>query len=213
MQGESTPEARESDGLMKQKTIAIVTPVFDDWAAFGILLEQLGALPELGQYELLLIAVDDASSEVPNVADLLARKGCIGDMRIIRLACNLGHQRAIAVGMVAANKIADIDAVVVMDSDGEDMPRDVPRLIGVWNNQPDRIVVAKRGVRTEGLLFRTFYSMYKILFSILTGQTINFGNFSVLPRRAVEALVHTPAMWNNMAAAISRSRRGVMMNS
>jgi hypothetical protein len=45
-----------------------------------------------------------------------------------------------------------------------------------------------------------------LIFRILSGQSINFGNFSLLPRPAVEALTHNPAIWNNLAAAISRSR-------
>ncbi len=55
-------------------------------------------------------------------------------------------------------------------------------------------------------MFRTFYSIYKFIFSLLTGQTINFGNFSVIPRKSVEALVHNPSVWNNLAATIAKSR-------
>ena len=188
-----------------RKSIVIVTPIFNDWVAFAMVLKQLGALPELGQYELRLIIIDDSSSEMANLADLMNSKGSIIDVQIIRLACNLGHQRAIAVGLVAACKIANADAVVVMDSDGEDLPTDVPRLIKVWREHPEQIVVAKRRRRTEGSIFRICYSFYKVIFWILTAETIDFGNFSILPRHAVEALIHDPAIWNNMAAAISKS--------
>jgi polyisoprenyl-phosphate glycosyltransferase len=184
----------------------IVTPVFNDWTAFCRLLDQLGELPEFSQDELRVIAVDDASSETTSISEFLARKGTIIDVQIIRLACNLGHQRAIAVGLVAASKMHDVDAVVVMDSDGEDMPGDVPRLIAAWREQPDSIVVAQRGSRADSPMFKTFYVVYKFTFRVLTGQTIDFGNFSVIPRRSVEALVHTPSVWNNIAATISRSR-------
>lgn len=190
----------------QRKKIVIVTPVFNDWVAFGRVLEKLGALPELGQYELQVIAVDDCSSETPEDDDEWAKKGTITDVQIIRLACNLGHQRAIAVGLVAALEVEDMGAVVVMDSDGEDLPSDVPRLIAAWTEQPNSIIVAKRGLRKEGPMFRIFYLFYKMIFRLLTGQTINFGNFSLLPSRAVEALTHNSAIWNNLGAAVSRSR-------
>jgi hypothetical protein len=180
--------------------------VFNDWQAFGELLEQLGQQVALGDHDILVIAVDDCSSEQADTAGLIARKGTVVDIRVIRLACNLGHQRAIAVGLVAASKVSDIDAVVVMDSDGEDQPDAVPRLIAAWDKQPGRIVVARRGQRSETFMFRLFYSIYKRVFKTMTGEPISFGNFSLVPRQALQALVHNPAIWNNLAAAIARSR-------
>jgi len=183
-----------------------VLPVFNDWEAFAQLLTQLGEQADLGKNDLYVFAVDDGSSEPPDTAALIARKGMLSDLRIIRLACNLGHQRAIAVGLVTASKISDMDAVVVMDSDGEDQPRAVSKLIATWEKQPSYIVVARRGRRSQNLTFRLFYSIYKRIFRILTGESISFGNFCLLPQRALNALVHNPAIWNNLAAAIVRSR-------
>jgi polyisoprenyl-phosphate glycosyltransferase len=48
--------------------------------------------------------------------------------------------------------------------------------------------------------------VYKFMFRILTGRSISFGNFSLLPLWAVRRLVHMPDLWNNLAAAIMRSR-------
>jgi hypothetical protein len=203
-----TSRAEKEDNMMvdrHRKKIAIVTPVFNDWEAFGRLLVQLGEQPELGNHDVYVFAVDDGSSELADNAALMARKGILLDIRVIRLACNLGHQRAIAVGLVAASKVSDMDAVVVMDSDGEDQPEAVPRLIAAWDKQPGRIVVARRGQRSERFMFRLFYSIYKLIFRTMTGQPIRFGNFSLVPRQALQALVHNPAIWNNLAAAIARS--------
>jgi hypothetical protein len=41
---------------------------------------------------------------------------------------------------------------------------------------------------------------------VLTGERISFGNFAILPRRAVQALIYNPAIWNNLAVSITRSR-------
>jgi hypothetical protein len=41
---------------------------------------------------------------------------------------------------------------------------------------------------------------------LLTGRRISFGNFSLLPIAAVRRLVHMPELWNNLPAAIMRSR-------
>ncbi len=184
----------------------IVSPVLDDWEAYGALVERIGALEALHPYDIELIVVDDYSRTAPDIEALNARKGQLKSLTVIRLACNLGALRAIAAGLVAANKIADMDAVIVMDADGEDRPEDVVRLIDKWAEQPRRIVVAKRAERSEGAVFKLFYSIYKLLFRLLTGQTITFGSFSILPQAAVHALIHSSAIWNNLPAAIIRSR-------
>jgi len=54
--------------------------------------------------------------------------------------------------------------------------------------------------------FRLGYELYKMIFWLLTGHIINFGNFSALPIAAVRRLVRTPDLWNNLPAAIMRSR-------
>ena len=186
--------------------IVIVTPVFNDWAAFGLLLKQLGQQPALANYEMHVLAVDDGSPERPDVAKLAELKGAVKDFRVVQLACNLGHQRAIAVGLVEVAKLKDFDAVVVMDADGEDRLEDVIRLIGVWSEEPNRIVFARRERRSESLAFKIFYAFYKLAFMVLTGERISFGNFAILPRRAVQALIYNPAIWNNLAVSITRSR-------
>jgi glycosyltransferase involved in cell wall biosynthesis len=191
----------------KCRKFVIVTPVYNDWTAFTELLKQFEACGDINGLELHIIAVDDGSSEKLDLGEFQSYcKGPIAELQLIRLACNLGHQRAIAVGLVAAAEIDDLVAVVVMDSDGEDRPSDIAKLILVWTDAPDRAIVAKRGLRTEGMVFRSMYSCYKVAFKLLTGQTIDFGNFCLLPRNVLMALIHNPAIWNNLAAAISRSR-------
>src|ERR1700738_328047 len=100
--------------------IVIVSPVLNDWAAFGELVERLGRLDDARIHNVKFIAVDDGSSIRPDMSSLNERKGYITDVQVVRLACNLGAIRAIAVGLVAASRLKDIDAVVVMDADGED---------------------------------------------------------------------------------------------
>jgi polyisoprenyl-phosphate glycosyltransferase len=192
--------------LRSGKKIVSVSPVFNDWDAFGKLIEQLGLLDETGIHEVHVIAIDDCSSESADVASLNARRGHLADVRVVKLACNLGPMRAIAAGLVVASKVHDLDAAIVMDADGEDRPDDIGKLIAAWDKQPTRIVVAKRRKRSEGRIFRSCYAAYKLIFKLLTGQAITFGSFSLIPRPALQSLIRNPAIWNNLPAAIVRSR-------
>jgi hypothetical protein len=186
--------------------VAIVLPVFNDWDSFGLLLKDLGEQEFADRYRICVAAIDDGSSNVPPISKFNDQLGKVEELKIIHLASNLGHQRAISVGMVSAFKSQEFDAVVVMDSDGEDRPSDVVKLLEHWDQHPTQIIVARRARRSEPLLFRCFYVLYKVLFRALTGQTINFGNFCLIPKNALQSLVHNPATWNNLAAAIKRSR-------
>jgi polyisoprenyl-phosphate glycosyltransferase len=186
--------------------IVVVSPVLNDWAAFGELIERLSQLEDARIHNVKCIAVDDGSSVRPDMSALNQRKGYLAEVRVVRLACNLGAIRAIAVGLVAASKLEDIDAAIVMDADGEDRPEDIARLLACWKEHPDKIVVARRVERSEGIVFKCFYNLYKLIFKLLTGQSIAFGTFSLLPRDALLSLTHNPAIWNNLATAIMRSR-------
>lgn len=187
--------------------IAIVTPVLDDWTCFAALVADLAAEYAGTGLAFQVIAVDDGSAEPfgPETLRLLP-DGCIASVEIVRLALNLGHQRAIAAGLCTAAAREGIARVVVMDSDGEDRPADIAALLARGRDDPAQVVLAQRTKRCEGLLFRICYRLYKAAFRAMTGRPISFGNFSLLPIAAVRRLVHMPELWNNLAAAVMRSR-------
>jgi hypothetical protein len=136
------------------------------------------------------------------MADLRHLEGA----EILHLAGNVGHQRAIAIGLCQAVKDDDFDAVLMMDADGEDPPRMIERLIQSAGSRADFCVVAQRRKRTETFFFRLSYLLYKATFKLVTGKTINFGNFSLLSRNYARRLVMAPDLWNSLPAAVLRSR-------
>ena len=57
---------------------------------------------------------------------------------------NKGHARCNAFGLRYINQNEDHDYVIVMDSDGEDRPVEIKKLIEKIIENPDNSVVAKR---------------------------------------------------------------------
>lgn len=186
--------------------IAVVTPVLDDWPAFGRLLQEISVLATDLPFALEIVAVDDGSSVSyePSFPALTADAIC--GVEILRLGLNLGHQRAIAIGLVGIARREDLDGVFVMDCDGEDRPADLPRLFAASRDNPGRIIVAQRVQRSERHAFKAGYAVYKFLFALLTGRHIYFGNFCFMPMACVRRLVFMPEIWNNLPATILRSR-------
>lgn len=186
--------------------IGVVIPVLNDWVSLDRLLGELDGLEGLAGSRFVVVIVDDGSTPAGGTPGFVPSDGRVESVRVVRLATNLGHQRAIAVGLVIAGDTPDLDGVLVMDSDGEDRPLDVPALIRARRETPDAVIAAARAKRSEGLAFRLSYSLYRLAFWGLTGRTIRFGNFCVLPIDAARSLTRNAAIWNNLAAAISRSR-------
>lgn len=183
--------------------LAVVVPVFDDWDAFNTLVREIGhALGDL-ECTVEILAVDDCSFDR---APPISAQHPIRRVHTLRLAANMGHQRAIAIGLSSIAGRDDLDWVAVMDSDGEDRPSDLRRMIGTALKNPGSIVLAERTKRSEGILFRVFYRIYLTLFRVLTGRRLNFGNFCLLPFTHLDPLVSRPDIWNNFAATIIRAR-------
>lgn len=180
------------------RRVLVVTPVYEDWESLAQLAEKLVTVAHQCHVELHVLAVDDGSVTVPRVP--------LPSVQVLSLTCNLGHQRAIAIALAFASARLDFDALVVMDADGEDAPETLPQLLTASEQHPNAIVVAARTGRSEGLLFKVFYRLYRLAFRLFTGQSIRFGNFSVIPRERLTRLVSMPELWNHLAATYLRSR-------
>jgi polyisoprenyl-phosphate glycosyltransferase len=187
--------------------IAIVIPIFNDWDSFVMLVRELDQALAGANASVEVLPVDDGSTDpVPCPEKPLGSLHTIGRVELVRLACNLGHQRAIAAALAEVHRRGTFDVVCVMDGDGEDRPQDLLALVREHYRHPDHVIVARRCERSEGPVFRTFYALYKATFAAITGRRIDFGNFCLIPAKALERIVHSPDVWNHLAAALVKSR-------
>jgi polyisoprenyl-phosphate glycosyltransferase len=187
--------------------VRLVVPVYNDWTSFRMLLDRLDTTAATLPFRLFLSAINDGSTEPaePALGDLSALRHLYG-AEIVHLSVNLGHQRAIAAGLCLAVEDDDFDAVLIMDADGEDPPETIQFLTSGIGDREDFCIVARRRRREETLSFKLSYQLYKMAFKIVTGKVINFGNFSILSRGYARRLVMISDLWNNLPAAILRSR-------
>ena len=187
--------------------VVILMPVYNDWDSFGTLLGEIDQVLSGRGLELSIVAVDDGSNQPCNLSkQSLATIKTIQRIEVLRLARNLGHQKAIALGLAYVSETLAPDSVIVMDCDGEDRPADLPRLLEEGMQATDVIIFARRTRRSEGLAFRFFYALYRLFFRLLTGQPISFGNYCLIPRDLLQRVVFLPEIWNHFAAGIMRSR-------
>ena len=108
----------------------VVSPSYRDVPSFLMLREQVleaaAGAPGMGNTPASFVVVDDTAGRDPEVEALR----CLPDTRVVEPPFNLGHQRAIVFALRKLGPcLADDDAVVTIDSDGEDRPEDLPRLL------------------------------------------------------------------------------------
>lgn len=185
-------------------SIGILIPVFNDWAALTRLLRELDEATADAGTAFSVLVVDDGSTE-PRPAGICEQAARLAGVRLLTLKANVGHQRAIAMGLVQFSRDGH-EAVIVMDGDGEDRPGDILTLIGKHRAAPGDIIAARRRKRSESAIFKLFYQVYKLFFRVLTGERLGFGNFMLIPGAVLERIVHNVHTPNNLAAAALRSR-------
>jgi len=197
--------------LLPSFRLHILTPVFDDWAAVTLLLQDLDQVFAATSLRPHVLLIDDGSPQPapPSFPDIAFR--AIASIEILDLYRNLGHQRAICCGMVHLYQQSKFDALLVLDADGEDGSKDALELVRTFvENQQQRLVFASRSRRTEGSIFRLFYQIYRTSHRLLIGHDIRIGNFSVIPPKALAALVRAGGLWNHYAATATRLRMPIV---
>jgi glycosyltransferase involved in cell wall biosynthesis len=182
---------------MKNKAeLLIMIPVYNDWESVSILIHE----------------IDTVFGHVPVVPTIVIFQNEVSDLlhiqriMIIRLVRNLGHQKAIALGLAYITSNYQVDNVIIMDCDGEDRPSDILYLLDGIPEASQKIVFAQRSRRSEGWFFRLFYELYKLSFRLLTGIEISFGNFALIPASILARVVYLPDIWNHFAAGIIHAR-------
>lgn len=187
---------------MTDSTFAVVMPIYEDQEASTRLLRELYV--EYGD-RAFVVAIDDGSISQPIHIELLRSVGLKGV--VIHLKRNVGHQRAIAIGLnYVSDNLPQVSCSVVMDSDGEDTPSSIRQLVEPLKSPKIDVVVAQRKSRVETLRFKLFYLVYKCLFKFLTGRKISFGNFMALKPRAVKRLTSMQELWMHVAGCVLTSK-------
>jgi glycosyltransferase involved in cell wall biosynthesis len=192
---------------LPDRSLVVVTPIYEDSEASSRLFLELAAV--FGP-RVFVVAVDDGSVLKPVEVANIEKAGLAGV--VIRLKRNVGHQRAIAIGLnYVAAQLPQAQRIVVMDSDGEDTPASIRELTLPLESTLVDVVVAQRKSRVETLRFRMFYVVYRWLFEAFTGRRISFGNFMALTPAALKRLVAMQELWIHIAGCVLASKLRVAL--
>ncbi len=183
----------------------IILPMYNDWASLRKVLDILNrSFKNTKDYNHIIIVNDCSDNKYQ-------RKKYVNfkSVTILNLKKNVGSQKAIFFGLKYLQKIlknnSSVATISVLDSDGEDNPVMVKRLIKIANEKKDYFIFASRKQRTEGIFFKFFNQFRLIITYALTGRYINFGNFSAFSSKLLNKLLSN----NELSLAYSS---GVLKN-
>lgn len=171
-------------------TCWVVSPMLYDTESFLRLRIEIAAACAGRDETFRFVVVDDSAGTDPAVEQLRR----LADVEVMTPAFNLGHQGAIVFGLrELLPRLGTDDVVVTMDSDGEDQPADVPRLLAALDGDSVVLALAERTTRSEGFRFRVMYFFFRMVFRVLTGTTVRSGNFAAQRSDSLAVTINHPS--------------------
>ncbi len=185
----------------------IMIPVYNDWESIRQLIQLIDLELSDKDYRCGMLLINDCSTIEPDENTFAGDIKYLGEIRILNLKRNLGHQRAIAIGLSYIEANMETDAVLIMDGDGEDSPSHIQQLVKRLREEGEKkVVFAERLQRSGTVTFKTFYYAYHSLHRLLIGKSAKVGNFCIIPAILLQRIVASSELWNHFSATILKNR-------
>jgi len=181
----------------------ILTPTFNDWKSLSKLLFEIdkNIAGLKGNFRTLII--NDASTLKPKLN--LKNVKHLRKIKIITLKKNLGSQKSICLGLKYLKKKKTKAIITIIDSDGEDDPKKIKKLINLAKKNPNSIITANRLKRTENIFFKLLYKLHLLITFLLTGKYIDFGNYCSFNSSNLKKLLSNANLWLACSAGITKN--------
>jgi polyisoprenyl-phosphate glycosyltransferase len=164
---------------------SVVAPVYNEEALVAEFCQRaIAAMEPLGEPFEIVLVNDGSRDESPEIIRRLHERD--PRIKVVNFSKNFGHQIAITAGMDYARG----DAVAVIDSDLQDPPEVIPRMIEAWKDGY-QVVYGVRGEREGETAFKlaTASLFYRLIRKITNVDIpLDAGDFRLMDRKVVNAL-------------------------
>lgn len=168
----------------KNPEISIVVPVYNEEALVEELCSRLKCVGDglNRSYEILI--VDDGSDD-GSFEKLQSIKATGGTLRLIQLTRNFGQQAAVLAGF----RISRGDIIVQLDSDLQNPPEEIPKLLAALTEDIDLVVTVNKK-RQDGLVRVMGSKFLRGFGQVLFGKAVklNLSSFRVMRRSVIEKI-------------------------
>jgi glycosyltransferase involved in cell wall biosynthesis len=168
--------------------LSVVVPFLNEQDTLPLLKERLSTLTNLPEtYEFVFVSDGSTDRSVVFIEQWAAEDPRV---KLVVFTRNFGHQSAVCAGL----EFAQGDYVAIMDADLQDPPELMLEMYCMAQAENFDVVYSVREYRDTSLPKRLAYRLFYRLYSYLAESPVNMdsGDFSVLSRRAVNALLTLP---------------------
>ena len=185
------------------RNFIILTPTFNDWRSLSKLLLEIDKnIRDIkGNFRVLII--NDASTLEPKLN--LRNIKHLRKIHIITLKQNLGSQKSICMGLKYLKKKKTKTIITIIDSDGEDDPKHITKLINLAKKNSNSVISANRLGRKENIFFKLFYKLHLFTTFLFTGKYIDFGNYCSFNSLNLKKLLSNANLWLACSAGIVKN--------
>jgi len=166
--------------------ISVVIPLLNESNLVTDLIMEIEANLLLTGEAFEIVCIDDGSTD-STLQKLLMLRENNNAIKVISLSRNFGLQAALTAGL----EYVKGEYVIIMDGDFQDPPALIPALFKKIKNSGADIVSAVREQRNEKGSRKIYTNIFHRIFSNMSEseQIANAGNFSILTKRAHEAIL------------------------
>ena len=172
--------------MKKKGLVSIVTPFFNDEETVEDFHNSLSAIiKKLPDYSFELICIDDGSTD--KTLNKLQEKAKQSEIYyLIELSRNFGKEAALTAGLDRTQG----EAVIILDSDLQDPPELIFKLIEEWEKGADVVLPKRKDVNADKFFKRItadlFYRFHNLISTTKIPRYV--GDFRLMDKKVVEAL-------------------------
>lgn len=173
---------------MSRPSISVVLPFLNESAILRTLFASIrDALQTIPCDSEIIFVNDGSTDDSGRIVDEIAAKHA--NVLVLHLSRNFGQQAAVHAGLQHASG----QAVILMDSDGQDDPRAIGQLFQLWQ-EGHEVVSAVRASRTENIVKRSLFRLFYRALAVLSDTPIqkDAGNFCLIDRCVVDLINAMP---------------------
>tara|TARA_E500000178_G_C16995999_1_gene743232 strand:- start:536 stop:1390 length:855 start_codon:yes stop_codon:yes gene_type:complete len=188
----------------------IIIPVYNDWKSLKKLLFKLSMVfKSKKDVKNSIIIINDNSSEKINFN--LKKFNFFKNSKIITLNNNIGSQKAIAVALNYLCKQNGDFFITIMDGDGEDEPKQVPKMLDLAKQNQNFVITSNRKKRKESLTIIFLYKLHLIITFLFTFKWISFGNFTSFHKRNLHKLLSNNKSWYAHSSSVIKNCKTISL--
>ena len=189
---------------MSKKRHIILIPVYNDQKSLNKLLIKIDShLDPVTNLRTEILILDDKSTYRINIDNKKFKN--LEKISILTVKKNLGSQKIIAVGLNYLKKIKENFFITVMDSDGEDNPVEIEKMLELASKNVDHVITSNRKGRNDSLLIRFLYKLHLLITFFFSFKWISFGNFTTFNSKNIERILSDTSSWLAYSSSVIKN--------